>query len=66
MKKVIKILIPIVLILIVAIMFIVIKYDKYVREIEGMKVTLIGGSNLKEKENVNSMDILLEQETGKQ
>ena len=50
MQKVVKILIPIILVLslIVGITFIVIKYDKHVREIEGMKVTLIGGSNLKE------------------
>ena len=67
MQKVVKILIPIILVLslIVGITFIVIKYDKHVREIEGMKVTLIGGSNLKEKENVNSMGYFIRTRNGK-
>ena len=60
--------IKIVAILIIFIPFISIgtyMYTEHVKEIEGMKVTMIGASNMKDKENVNSMGYFIRTRNGK-
>lgn len=39
-------------------------YTEHVKEIEGMKVTMLGASNMKDKENVNSMGYFIRTRNG--